>query len=726
MRADERYAVWVPLVQHADLDQSRWAEGPNWAGSPPPPWPNSAGTPTVPPSLGTLDEGFNRSGTGAVGFRVDRLRLFQDVKPGNDFVFSVVAPDGTLIGTEPSAVGWTNWLTVPASVVDGAGFWTVVIDRAVGSSVHAPALLPAPGSPGNTVGEPYVSPYGDLHEGILGVQFEGSEIFGSPHSTATAATVVGDCSDGVRGTSTLRIDFTPPLPVGTTYAVTWYLGTKPPLSTGNLTVAGTPLPSVETTTAYTPGTYHPGAAVTVTPPGVPTQTFNLVFSTGPAGGVVVAPCPAGICHDLKLTANPASPCSSGGAAVLVDITAVFAPATPSFTGPVAWQVRDAVTNTLLPFPPNAPPPTGPTLNYRFPSKGRYEVTASIERPPGCSPRTAHKTLALTIGDCDCAVFIGDLTATRVNGCTFSFAAPVRPSPTGAALTFIWDFGSGPDPNAPNSPVATHTYAPGSTGSQTVRLTVTSPGCSDTVTTTIDVDCRSGPLRCPEPSGAITATETSACVFDFALPVHNPDSRPIKVTWDFGDGSTSVGTAVSHSFTSSGPFTVTATLSSEDCPDRTTSTTVNCTPGSGPPPAGGGCACDVLLWIALGLTVVAAVFTAVAVCAKVPYLGFVAGGAMLLAVFVYLLWAGFCARIMPNACQLLHVLECILDWVIAVVVPLAALLIGLFTADVMCGLAVAATDIEFGILLILVHETRKALKCPPGPSCFGIPAVPGRP
>lgn len=93
----DAYAVWVPLVRGSDLAGAGWATGPSWAGSPPQPWPALSGAPP-----GTADEGY---GSATPGFRVNRLRLFQDMAPGTDFEFTVFAPDGTNVGTVPSAIG---------------------------------------------------------------------------------------------------------------------------------------------------------------------------------------------------------------------------------------------------------------------------------------------------------------------------------------------------------------------------------------------------------------------------------------------------------------------------------------------------------------------------------------------------------------------------------------------------------------------------------------------
>jgi len=138
--------------------------------------------------------------------------------------------------------------------------------------------------------------------------------------------------------------------------------------------------------------------------------------------------------------------------------------------------------------------------------------------------------------------------------------------------------------------------------------------------------------------------------------------------------------------------------------------------------GGSCLCDVLLWLAFLLLLISAILAVLAVCLMNPYLGIAAGILFVLAWIAYGLWAWLCAPISPNACQLLNVLECVVTWIIAIVLVLA-IIIGFFTGNLLCGLAVLATEVEWGLFLVAISETQKALGCPRSPSCFGIPSPP---
>ena len=272
----QTHHVWFPVVAHSDLDGAGWASGPTWAGSPPPEWPAAAG---APPN--TSDLGY---GAAAAGFRVNRLRFWLDAPPGTDFQLTVTAPDGTTLpGPLPTALGWSAYVIVPASLADGKGIWTVEINRVVGSSVAAPSLLPTTANPGNSVSESYVSPYGDLFEGILGVEVDGIEIVSpDPRTVGTTVSIGKDCDPQGRRKVSLDLTFAPPLTNGWSYNVTWTTGVSAAHPTATGVVGQVPLQTLPMPAPvdYPAGTYFPSATVVLTPPGGAAFTQVVDFSTG--------------------------------------------------------------------------------------------------------------------------------------------------------------------------------------------------------------------------------------------------------------------------------------------------------------------------------------------------------------------------------------------------------------------------------------------------------------
>ena len=114
------------------------------------------------------------------------------------------------------------------------------------------------------------------------------------------------------------------------------------------------------------------------------------------------------------------------------------------------------------------------------------------------------------------------------------------------VTIAWDFGDGTKDET-NSPIVTKTYT--KSGTYHVCVKITSPSCSQTI-------CKDLRVR-PE-----------SCIADFKS-AFNPDLRMTftdnsfassggtieKWEWDFGDGTTATGSAVSHKYAKSCFFTV---------------------------------------------------------------------------------------------------------------------------------------------------------------------------
>ena len=148
--------------------------------------------------------------------------------PGTGFTFTVVAPNGAVLATVPSVGGWTGWVAVPAAIADGRGIWSVRIDRAAGATVGAPSLLPPAAGPANAVAESYVSPFGNPYEGILGVEVDGQELTAPVTVVPTGSVAAGACDPNGKRPVTMTVTFTPPVPTGWSYTVSWASGIAPP------------------------------------------------------------------------------------------------------------------------------------------------------------------------------------------------------------------------------------------------------------------------------------------------------------------------------------------------------------------------------------------------------------------------------------------------------------------------------------------------------------------
>ena len=131
-------------------------------------------------------------------------------------------------------------------------------------------------------------------------------------------------------------------------------------------------------------------------------------------------------------------------------------------------------------------------------------------------------------------------------------------------TFTWDFGDGS--GAVSGATASHTYT--AKGTFTVKVTVTDANAvtaSNTASITISpltlaTDFTFPATITPGTAASFTATTTGG-------------TSPYSYAWTFGDGTTGTGNPVSHTYSSSGPFTVTVTVTDANAKTATASHSV---------------------------------------------------------------------------------------------------------------------------------------------------------
>lgn len=170
-----------------------------------------------------------------------------------------------------------------------------------------------------------------------------------------------------------------------------------------------------------------------------------------------------------------------------------------------------------------------------------------------------------------AVFTASLS-TGVAPLTVEFDASVSLDPDGTIISYQWDFGDG---NLGSGPQTVHTFQ--NAGTYKVKLIVIdNKGASDSDTLSIQVTPPANVI----PVASFIAMPTSgirplAVSFDASASVDS-DGVIITYTWDFGDGVSGFGMMVSHTYTSSGTYTVTLTVTDNEgaADDKTTLITVS--------------------------------------------------------------------------------------------------------------------------------------------------------
>ncbi len=149
-----------------------------------------------------------------------------------------------------------------------------------------------------------------------------------------------------------------------------------------------------------------------------------------------------------------------------------------------------------------------------------------------------------------ALPLAALTSDKTTG-TLPLTVSFTDKSTGDITEWSWDFGDG---NTSTEQNPSHTY--NTLGSFTVSLTVTGFGGSDTKTKTAFITVSDS---IPAPVAAFTSDKTTGTV---PLTVSFMDQSIGEITewfWDFGDGNTSTAQNPSHTYNTSGSFTVSLTV-----------------------------------------------------------------------------------------------------------------------------------------------------------------------
>ena len=182
---------------------------------------------------------------------------------------------------------------------------------------------------------------------------------------------------------------------------------------------------------------------------------------------------------------------------------------------------------------------GQSPAHTYLGAGNFNISLRVTNSFGCVT-TVTKPQYVQIGNGAKAGF----TFSAPNGCTVPATVTFTNTSTGSgALNYLWDFGDGTT-SASVSP--SHTYTTG--GVYTVRLIVANPtGCTDTIT-------------------KINAVRVGSVKADFSTPVaicqgtpftftNTSSPVPANVTWDFGDGTTSLALNPPKTFNTTGNFTI---------------------------------------------------------------------------------------------------------------------------------------------------------------------------
>jgi gliding motility-associated-like protein len=225
------------------------------------------------------------------------------------------------------------------------------------------------------------------------------------------------------------------------------------------------------------------------------------------------------------TANFSASITSGCSPIVVSFTDLSTGSPTSWS----WDLGNGATSTLQ----------NPSTTYTTP--GTYTVKLTASNSSGSNTKTvtnyitviASPTVAFTASDttAQCPPFTESFTNSSTAG-------------TGTA-SYNWDFGDGYGSTGTNP---SHSYT--TQGTYNVTLVVTnSSGCTKTLVKSSYIQMNS------KPTANFSATTTSGCSTPLSINFTNSTTGGSTYLWYFGDGSTSTSTNPTHSYTSTGSYTV---------------------------------------------------------------------------------------------------------------------------------------------------------------------------
>jgi gliding motility-associated-like protein len=203
---------------------------------------------------------------------------------------------------------------------------------------------------------------------------------------------------------------------------------------------------------------------------------------------------------------------------------------------------------------------GPTPTHLYTQTGYYTVTLTATNSGGCSnSSTLTRVLRLVDG------VQPNFTWSEVGGaCTAPYTLNFLNQTAGPGnMTYNWSLGTGAAP-ATSTALNPAGISYPAAGSYTVTLAAQSDlGCSDTLTQTIALASTTPVINAP---GA-------GCINSPVNFSNGTSPAPISSSWNFGDGATSNQPTTTHTYSASGPYTVTLTNNYANC-TTTASSTIN--------------------------------------------------------------------------------------------------------------------------------------------------------
>jgi PKD repeat protein len=196
---------------------------------------------------------------------------------------------------------------------------------------------------------------------------------------------------------------------------------------------------------------------------------------------------------------------------------------------------------------------GSIVSHSYAQAGSYTVKLTVTDKDGAQGTDMAMVQVYAVNHRPAAVISGPTNG--LIGETLSFSGINSADRDGRIVRYIWDFGDG---TAGSGVEVTHSY--NAAGNYQVTLTVTDDGgLSDSATQTVQISELAPNL----PPTAVISGPASGLVGEMlsfsGSGSNDSDGNIVSYAWDFGDGMTGSGITVTHSYSVTGSYTVTLTV-----------------------------------------------------------------------------------------------------------------------------------------------------------------------
>lgn len=208
---------------------------------------------------------------------------------------------------------------------------------------------------------------------------------------------------------------------------------------------------------------------------------------------------------------------------------------------------------------------GANVSHEFPESGTYTIRLIVTASDGEETCTEIVKQEITIDcdtdpvPCDCESLNPEIEVANITGCAVTFQGYHGGDPCLEDVQFRWNFGDGV---IAYGEWITHEFP--DSGAYTVILTVSYDGdvvdCKEETEELIEVDCGGkGGCECLEIDADVAVNYVSGCIVEFETIMNYTCFDNLLYVWFFGDDQEAVGSSVSHTYESSGIYSVVLAL-----------------------------------------------------------------------------------------------------------------------------------------------------------------------